>query len=344
MVIVFGAAGFIGSYLVERLIKEGYRVLSADISEIGEAYYKKQGLPYIHLDITQKDSFKKLPRDGVEAVIHLACVQPANVSEQAYDPLDYIKVNVIGTINVLEYCRAVGVRKIIYASSHRNTQGMWRQGKPIREDDGRAIKYMGEYAMFSISESAAQDCVEHYRQQYGIQGIIFRLPPVYGYGPHTEIFWEGKPIKTGFQIFIDNATAGETIEVWGDCDKGRDIVYVKDVVSAFLLALKSENAVGLYNIASGKSISLKEEAQTIVRVFSGENTKSDIIYKPEKANSIELFLYDNSKAKTDFGWAPQFTFEDMLLDYKREMETGKFGFLIEKRRQLMEKSQKENIC
>lgn len=79
MIIVFGAAGFIGTYLVERLIVEGYAVLASDIDEIGEAYYGKQGLPYIRFDITQKDDFKRLPRDGVEAVIHLACVQPGQM-------------------------------------------------------------------------------------------------------------------------------------------------------------------------------------------------------------------------------------------------------------------------
>ncbi|WP_374032739.1 NAD-dependent epimerase/dehydratase family protein [Bdellovibrio bacteriovorus] len=68
--------------------------------------------------------------------------------------------------------------------------------------------------MFSISESAAQDCVYHYNAQYGLNGVIFRLPPVYGYGPHTEIFKDGKPTKTGFQIFIDNAKACKPIELW----------------------------------------------------------------------------------------------------------------------------------
>jgi UDP-glucose 4-epimerase len=342
MIIIFGAAGFIGTYLVEHLTGEGYSVLSADVSEIGEEYFKKQGLPYMHLDVTQKDAFKRLPGEGVEAVIHLACVQPANVSEELYDPADYIKVNIIGTLHILEYCRSAAVKKIIYASSHRNTQGLWEQGKAIREEDGRALKYTGQYAMFSISESAAQDCVEHYRQQYGIQGITFRLPPVYGYGPHTEIFWQGKPIKTGFQIFVENAVASKTIELWGDCEKGRDIIYVKDVVSAFSMALKSENAAGLYNITSGRSISLREEAETIVKVFSGENGKPEIRREPGKPNSIEPFVYDNGKAKRDFGWVPQYSFEDMLIDYKREKEAGRFSFLLEKRRRLKGEKRKEN--
>jgi UDP-glucose 4-epimerase len=337
MITIFGAAGFIGTYLVDRLVKEGFRVLASDINDIGKEYFEKKGVSYVSMDITKKEDFIKVPADGIEAVIHLAAIQPANISASTYDPSKYIEVNVIGTINVLEYCRKAKINKIIYASSHRNTQGLWKHGKPVREEDGRSIKYDGEYAMFSISESAAQDCVEHYRKKYGMKGLIFRLPPVYGYGPHTEIFWHGKPIKTGFQIFVENAIAGNPIEVWGDCDQGRDIIYIKDVTEAFLYALKSSDAEGLYNITSGRAITLREEVETIVKVFCYANGKSEITYKPEKSNSIEPFFYDNSKAKKDLGWAPRYSFEDMLVDYKQEIESGQFSFLIEKRRRLLEK-------
>jgi len=335
MIIVLGADGFIGTYLVDQLIRDGFNVLATDISRIGGRLHKKQKIPFIRLDITKEKQFDKLPQKGVDALVHLACVQPANVRKEEYDPIDYIKVNVIGTLNILEFCRKKGIQKMIYGSSHRNTQGLWKEGKFIREDQGRAIKYAGEYAMFSISESAAQDCVEHYTQQYGLQGVIFRLPPVYGYGPHTEIFKNGKPLKMGFQIFIENAMAGKPLEVWGNCEKGRDIIYVKDVVSAIILALGSKTATGLYNITSGRLLSLKEEAETIARVFSPKNNPSEITYRPDKPNSIEPFLYDISKVKRDLGWSPRYNFEEMLLDYKSERESGRFNHLLEKRRQMM---------
>jgi UDP-glucose 4-epimerase len=163
MIVVFGAAGFIGTYLTDQLIKDGYCVIASDLSEIGEAYYRRCGIPYHRIDITRSGDFATLPNKGIEAVVHLACVQPANVSQEAYDPADFVRVNVLGTLNILEFCRLNKVPKIVYACSHRNTQGMWPQkaGEPIRESDGRSIKFTGEYAMFSISESAAADCGEH---------------------------------------------------------------------------------------------------------------------------------------------------------------------------------------
>jgi UDP-glucose 4-epimerase len=336
MIIILGAAGFIGTYLVDRLVKEGVSILASDINGAGKDYFEEKGISYINTDITKKEDFRQLPGAGVDAVIHLAALQPANVSAASYDPSKYIEVNVSGTINVLEYCRKAQVNKIIYASSHRNTQGLWQCGKAVREEDGRSIKYDGEYAMFSISESAAQDCLEHYRKKYGLQGIVFRLPPVYGYGPHMQIFWHGKPIKTGFQIFVENAIAGKPIEVWGDCDQGRDIIYIKDVTEAFVQVLKSSNAAGLYNITSGRAVTLREEVETIVKVFCRTHGKSEIIYKPEKPNSLEPFFYDNSKARKEFGWSPRYSFADMLVDYKQEMESGEFSFLVEKRRRLLE--------
>lgn len=248
-ILIFGASGFIGTYLSDELHRLGYRVTASDISPFGEKYFAKKRIPYIHVDITKTKEFNKLKRTSFDVVIHLAAWQPANVSERNNDLAKYIDTNVIGTLNILEYCQTQTqtLSKLIYATSHRNTQGMWasKKGKPIKESDGESIKYSGEYAMFSISETAAQNAVHFYRNQYGLQGIIFRLPPVYGFGPHTQIFRDGKPIKTGFQIFIENAMACKPLEVWGKANKGRDIIYIKDVISAFVKAIESNTAEGL---------------------------------------------------------------------------------------------------
>ncbi|MEN6349897.1 MAG: NAD(P)-dependent oxidoreductase [Syntrophomonas sp.] len=337
MIMVFGAAGFIGTYVIDQLIKENYSVVAADISESGASYYEKIGIPFYSVDITDKGSLNKLPSEGIEAVINLACVQPANVSEDKYDPVDYIKVNVIGTLNILDFCLKNSINKIIYTCSHRNTQGQWKEkeGIAIKEADGRAIKFTGDYAMFSISESTATDCVEHYSQVYGIQGIVFRLPPVYGYGPHTEIYKDGKPLITGFQIFINNAKQGKPLEVWGDCNAGRDIIYVKDVASAFVMALKKNNISGLYNISSGRLSTLKEEAECIAREFWPQGSQPQLVYRPDKPNGIESYFYDISRAKNDFGWAPEYTFSEMIHDYKKELEAEKFRYLVEKRKRMM---------
>lgn len=337
MIVVFGAGGFLGTYLTDHLIAGGYEVLASDVSEVSEAYYRNRNLAFERVDITQKESFERLPQQGVDAVVHLACVQPANISEQKYDPLDYVRVNVMGTLNILEYCKRARVPKVIYTCSHRNTQGMWKEkaGRAIREDDGRSLPFTGDYAMFAISESAACDSVEHYARTYGLEGVMLRLPPVYGYGPHTEIFKDGKPIRTGFLIFIENAMEGRPIEIWGDPEVGRDIVYVKDVVSAIERALERSGIGGLYNISSGRLLSLREQAEAIVQVYSRPESRSQLRYRPDKPNLIETYYYDISKAERVLGWRPEYSFHEMLLDYQKEEQSGRFSFLVEKRRALL---------
>ncbi|MBC7865489.1 MAG: NAD(P)-dependent oxidoreductase [Bacteroidia bacterium] len=335
MVIVTGATGFVGFYLVNQLHKEGFKVLAADKSGTEEAeYFKKNGIDFVQMDITKEEDFNKLPKTGVEALINLACVQPANMPDEIYDPAKYVSVNVLGVVNLLKFCQKNNIKKVLHTISHRNVQGLWENGEVITEKSPRAIKFTGKYSMFSISESAAADIMEYFIQEYNLQGILFRLPSVYGYGHHESFFKDGKVCKTGLGVFIDNAVNGETFEIWGDKDKGRDVVYVKDVVSAIILAIKNKNAKGMYNIASGKKLSLQQQVDGIINVFSKKENLSKIVYRPEKPNSIDSCVYDISKAKNDLGWSPQYSFEDMLVDYKTEMESGKWEFLLGRKKRM----------
>jgi UDP-glucose 4-epimerase len=335
-ILVFGASGFIATYLIDELLDQGFKVTASDINDIGREYYKSKNVNYINVDIIQKSDFGKLEQCKYDAVVHLAACQPANVGQEQYNASDYINVNVIGSLNILDFCKKNQVGKIIYASSHRNTQGLWSDNKAIREEDGRGIKYSGEYAMFSISESAAQDCVMHYQAQYGLTGVIFRLPPVYGYGPHTEIFKDGKPIKTGFQIFIEKAIACQPLEIWGNGNVGRDIIYIKDVVSAFIKAITNPTVSGLFNITSGNYLTLRAQAEIIAKLFWGGATQPIFIERPELSNGMDTFLYDNSKAARELEWVPKFTFEDMLIDYKKEMESKRYEYLLNKRKTMFQ--------
>lgn len=330
-VIVFGAAGFIGTYLIEELMSAGYQVSASDWSEIGAEYYSQLKIPYYKVDIRDKKQFWRI-RGNYDFVIHLAALQPANFSSKVFSRADYIEINVNGTMNILEFALARKARKIIYASSHRNTSGLWNQKRLIYESDGRALEYKGEYSMFSLSESAAQDCVSYFNCNTSLRGIIFRLPPVYGYGPHLEIFKEGRQIKTGFQTFIEQAKAGKPIEIWGNSRIGRDVIYVKDVTRAFLLAMRSNKAEGLFNISTGYKLTLEEEVKTIVQVFWPPKSRPILIRRPEKPHTMDSFAYSNARAAKILGWKPLYNFRDLLLDYEKELKRNKFEFLIRKRK------------
>lgn len=331
MILVTGATGFIGAYLVDELVRKGYDVIATGRNKFAQEYYENRKIPFIHLDVTNWEGFANLPHNGVDAVIHLAALLPANVKKN--DARKYFSVNVMGTINVLEYCKLVGVRKIISTTSYADVQNLWDKNKPITEKTCRNFKFEGDHALYVISKNAASDLTEYYNKEYGIKNIIFRLPPVYGYGPHLEIYANGRYYKTGFQIFLEKAIKGEDIEIWGDSHITRDIVYVKDVVSAFILALESNGAQGLYNIGSGLPLSLDDQVKAIIKVFSPPGKKSKIVYRPDKKNKSASYIFDISKAKRDFGYTPKYIpFEKMLLDFKREMELNRFPFLTEMRK------------
>lgn len=329
MIIVLGATGFIGMYTVKRLISDGKKVLATGRSEKMRPILEKMGANYVTLDIERPEDFQKLPSEGVEGVILLAGLLPANVAvdlEYNENAADYFRVNVCGTINVLEYCRRHGISKLISCSSYSDVAGAWKKGYAIKETEPRNFHFTGDHAVYVISKNAANDVMEYYNQQHGMQCAWFRFPPVYGVGPHSVIYVNGKPYKSGIQTFIERAQKGEDIELWGDPHITRDIIYVKDVARAFSMALDSDKTYGLYNMTSGTELDLEAQARAVIEVF-GAGKGSKIIYRPDKPNNTPSFLFDMTKAKNDFGFIPEFVdYKAMMLDYKQELESGFWDF------------------
>ena len=333
MVIVLGASGFIGLYTVERLIADGKKVLATGRNEKMRPMLEKMGADFATLDITNKADFSKLPTEGVDGVILLAGLLPANVNvdiSKDENAEDYFQVNVIGTINVLEYCRKNGIRRVIGCSSYSDVAGAWREGYAITETEPRNYHLSGDHAVYVISKNAANDVMEYYNRQHGMQCAWFRFPPVYGVGPHSVIYVNGKSYKSGIQTFIERAQAGQDIELWGNPHIKRDIIYVKDVACAFSKAIVSDAAYGLYNMTSGTELDLEDQARAVIEVF-GKGRGSRIVYRPDKPNNTPSFLFDMTKAREDFGFVPQYTdYTAMMRDYKAELESGRWNLLVER--------------
>lgn len=331
MVIVIGATGFIGMYTVEALLQSGKQVIAAGRNGAIGAQLEKMGATFVPLDITNEKDFEKLPTEGVEAVILLAGLLPANTTADLKDTenaADYFKVNVLGSINVLEYCRRNGIKKVVGNCSYGDVAGAWRKGYAITEEEPRDFHFTGDHAVYVISRNACNDVMEYYNQQHGMQCAWFRFPPVYGVGPHGTIYVNGKAYKSGIATFIDNAKEGKDIELWGDPQIERDIIYVKDVANAYCMAIESDKTYGLYNMTSGTALTLEDQAKAVIAVF-GKDKGSQLVYRPEKPNNTPSFLFSMEKAKRDFGFVPQYTnYLDMMQDYKKELESGRWDILV----------------
>ncbi|OMD30255.1 MULTISPECIES: NAD-dependent epimerase/dehydratase family protein [Paenibacillus] len=333
MILVIGASSFIGVYTVEELLKQNCEVLVTGRNDKFREYYKSLGVDYINLDISNKKDFEKLPIKDVEGVILLAGLLPANVPvkiEENENAADYFFVNTIGTINVLEYCRVNGIKRVISTASYADVFNSWSKDRPLTEDEPRGFEFIGDHAAYVISKNAASDVMEYYNQQHGMKNSIFRLPPVYGVGPHGSLYVNGTRLKSGLQIFIDKASTGEDLTIYGDGELSRDVVYVKDVAHAFYLAMKSERTSGLYNMTSGKAVTLKKQAEVISKIFAKNSEKiSKIKYRKDVTNNTRSFVFSIDKARRDFEFVPNYSdFEKMMTDYKKDMDNNKFKDLF----------------
>lgn len=324
MYIIIGASSFIGVYTVEEFIKQGCEVIVTGRNNKFKEHYDKLGVRYINLDLTQKSDFDLLPTENVEGVILLSGLLPANsttnldIDENA---AEYFEVNTIGTINVLEYCRKNNITRVISNCSYADVRGVWGK-KIISEDEPRDYIYSGDHAVYVFSKNAANDVMEYYNQQHGMRNAWFRFPPVYGVGPHDSLYINGALKKSGLKIFIDQASVGEDITIFGNPELSRDVVYVKDVAHAFFLAMKSDKTYGLYNMTSGKGVTLLQQAEVISELWCPiGKEKSKIILKPEIENNTPSYLFSMDKAKQDFGFEPQYSdFKKMMIDYKKDLD------------------------
>ena len=332
MYIIFGASSFIGVYTVDEFLKQGEKVIVTGRNNKFKEHYDEIGVQYINLDIANKEDFEQLPKEGVEGVILLAGLLPANAQvnlDEDENADDYFRINTIGTINVLEYCRKNGINRVISNCSYADVRGAWGK-KTITEDEPRDFIYTGDHAVYVFSKNAANDTMEYYNQQHGMKNAWFRFPPVYGVGPHDSLYINGTLKKSGLKIFIDNATEGKDICIYGDPNLSRDVVYVKDVAHAYYLAMKSDKTSGLYNMTSGRGVTLQEQAEVIAELWApSPEKKSKITYKPEIVNNTPPYLFSMEKAKKDFGFVPAYSdFKVMMTDYKKDLDANKYQELF----------------
>lgn len=334
MYIIIGASSFIGVYTATHFVEAGEEVVVTGRNNKFRKYYDKLGVKYINLDLTNEADFERLPQTDVEGVVLISGALPA--SEDAdlriKENADlYVKVNILGVCYTLEYCRRNNIKRLINTISYADVVNSWRLNPPVVEDEPRNFSFKGDHAVYVISKNTAADIMEYYNQQHGMNNAWFRLPIVYGVGPHGYLKVNGEIRKSGFQNFIDKAQKGETIEVYGNLH--RDTVYVKDVAQAYYKAIKSENTYGLYNITSGKTNSLLEQAEVCADLFAtSSEKKSEVIHRTDIENNGKSCLFSIEKAKRDFGYEPQFSdFRTMMLDYKRELDRGVYQRLFSER-------------
>jgi UDP-glucose 4-epimerase len=293
-VLVTGGAGFIGSHVADTLLAHGHQVTVVDDLSTGRKQNLNSQARFYRLDIRSPELEDVFVAERPEVVSHHAA--KANVRESLQKPLLYADVNVLGSLNLLEFSRKHGVKKFVYVSTAGAVFGE-PQYLPVDED--HPIRPLDPYG---ASKHHVEHYLDLYHAQYGLDYTILRYPNVYG--PRQDPFGEAGVVA----IFAHRLLAGEQVVINGTGDQERDFVYVTDVARSNLLALENGNG-RIYNLGSGVGTSINEIFRRLRAIV---NSQRDGVHGPAKPGEVFKIYVDASRAHGELGWQTQVSLDDGL--------------------------------
>lgn len=295
VVLVTGAAGFIGSNLVQRLLEDGHRVVAVDDLSTGRlenlaaarAPHLTGRLQLDTLDV-MSDAFDALvARMRPAAVYHLAAQVDVRIS--VADPLRDARLNLLGTLGVLESARRHGVGRFVYAASIAGYGDPPAELLPI--DETVATPALSPYG---VSKRAAGDYALAYDAMYDLEAVVLTLANVYG--PHQTTSGEGGVVAT----FVGRMLAAQPCTVYGDGEQTRDLVFVDDVVDAFARA-RTRGAGERLLIGTGVATTVNDLFNVCA---AATDYPHDPVHAPARTGEVRHSIVDASRAAHALGWRP----------------------------------------
>ena len=288
--LVTGGAGFIGSHVVDRLLEDGHRVTAIDDFSNGRGSNLDDAARTGRLKIEEASVFdfdEIAPHfEGVDWVFHLAA--KADIVPSIREPSLYHRVNVDGTVAVLEAARMCGAERFVFAASS-SCYGLPQQ---LPTPETAAIAPMYPYA---LTKYVAEEYVLHWGKVYGLPCISLRLFNVYGPRSRTSGAYGAV-----FGVFLAQKLAGVPLTVVGDGTQTRDFTYVTDVAEAFAAAAESDIEGEVFNVGSGGTYSVTRLAE----LLGGET-----VHLPKRPGEPEGTFADIAKIRRALGWEPTVSFE-----------------------------------
>jgi dTDP-glucose 4,6-dehydratase len=306
-VLVTGGAGFIGSHFVDKLVKSGADVTVLDNLDTGRMknivqHEGKCNFHFVKGDIRDFNMVRKLVKT-VDSVFNIAAI--SSVQRSIENPLLVNEVNVKGTLNLLKASVDSNVNRFVQVSSasiYGDTQVI-----PVRED----VNPM-PLSPYAVSKIAAEKYALAFNKSYGIETVCLRYFNVYGPRQANNEY-------TGvITIFANSILGNKPLTIFGDGEQTRDFVFVKDVVSANMLALTNENAVGeVFNVSSGEARTINEIVQILQKITDKNNVRT--VHKKSKKGDIRHSLGSIDKAKKLLGYEPSISLERGLKELIKYM-------------------------
>ncbi len=286
-VLVTGGAGFIGSHVVDALIKDGFKVVVVDDLSTGKRENISQEAGFYALDIQDQrlsDIFKK---ERPSIVIHHAA--QVSVRDSVDDPVRDASINILGSINLLENSVKNGVEKFLFASTGGAIYG---EQDYFPADEHHPLRPISPYGVAKLS---VERYLYFYKTTYGLDYVSLRYANVFG--PRQDPFGEAGVVA----IFSQKMIAGDQPIINGDGDQTRDFVYVEDVARANILAM-NDGISGIYNIGTGEETSVNTLFALLKRLTGASIDK---MHGPPKKGEQLRSVLDYGKAEKDMGWKPE---------------------------------------
>ena len=303
-VVVTGGAGFIGSHLAEELAGRGYHVIILDDLSTGrmknvENLLKKENAEFIQGSITDLPLLRKLFQN-VEYVFHQAAL--SSVPRSMEDPLTTNEVNIKGTLNVLMAARENRVRKVVYAAS----SSVYGDALALPQKEDMPLNPLSPYALTKL---VGEYYCNIFHQLYSLPTVCLRYFNVYGSRQDPQ-----SQYAAAVPAFAERVSRNLPPIIFGDGEQSRDFTFIQDVVRANILAAVND-AEGVYNIGSGKSVTINQLAKAILNLMQKDLRP---IHEESRPGDPRHTLADISKARS-FGYEPKWTLEDGLRETIKEL-------------------------
>jgi UDP-glucuronate 4-epimerase len=308
-VLVTGGAGFIGSHVAERLLRDGDRVTILDDFSDGYApVLKRQNVAevrragaaaLVRCDVRDAGALARaVAKAAPDAIVHLAARTGVRASVER--PLLYEDVNVRGTFAVLEAMRAARVPRLVFASSS-SVYGNAGERGPVRESEP-LVAPLSPYAATKI---AGESAVHVYAHLYGIAAVCLRFFTVYGPRQRPDL---------AIHAFAGAILRGEPIPVYGDGGSRRDYTYAADAAEAVAAALRADARFEVVNVGSARPVRLGAMIAALERALG---RPARVRHLPPQPGDVEATFAEIGKARALLGWEPRTAFEDGIAAFAR---------------------------
>lgn len=289
--LLLGGNGFIGSHLTGRLLESDHAVRVYD-----RGPNKFRSLPreaeYVEGELGNHGLIREA-LEGVEVVYHFVSTTLPKTSND--DPIYDVRSNLVDTIQLLETCVERGVRKVVFASSGGTVYGI-PQEVPIKEEHPTS-----PISSYGIVKLAVEKYLHLFDHLHGLDYTALRISNPYG--PYQNPVGQQGAIS----VFLNHIYEGTPITIWGDGSVVRDYLYVSDVVDALVLAAGEETDHKVFNVGSGRGVSLNELLHLMAEVL-GE--QPEVRYVPGRPLDVPENVLEVSRVVEELGWRPQTGFAD----------------------------------